>query len=494
MRKLAERYSGNADAPTGPARVIRTGGVEITTNVTDEALAAAASDETHLAFLRALGVRHSIIAPIARPDKVVGTISFIYDNPDRRPTADDAELALALASRAALHVENVRLYGESRYIAETLQRSLLPDRLPDATGLEFAARYRAAGEQNEVGGDFYDAFPSGPGVWTALIGDVVGKGADAAALTSLARHTLHAAALRSSDPGENLLLLNEAMCNRIARADRFCTAAYVRICPYADQAVVTIANGGHYAPLIVRADGEVEPAQTSPGPLIGVFADAEFPTVDVVLEHGDLMLLYTDGVIETGGEDPFSGEWCCARRSPPVTNARPRIPSPRWNRPRSRCRAGRLATTSPCWPYGSTAARVPAPMTAPDGFTPWDDQGPFLEYIGPIHVRGEGAEMIFGLQAEDRHANHRGTVQGGLLSTFADFVLGRAIDADAEDDKPRATVSLTVDFLKPAKPGDWIEGCGRVDRVGSTLSFADCALTVDGKEVVRARAVWVTAG
>lgn len=133
-------------------------------------------------------------------------------------------------------------------------------------------------------------------------------------------------------------------------------------------------------------------------------------------------------------------------------------------------------------------------MAAPDGFTPWDDQGPFLEYIGPIHVRGEGAAMIFGLQAEDRHANHRGTVQGGLLSTFADFVLGRAIEADAEDDKARATVSLTVDFLKPAKPGDWIEGRGRVDRVGSTLSFADCALTVDGKEVVRARAVWVTAG
>ena len=133
-------------------------------------------------------------------------------------------------------------------------------------------------------------------------------------------------------------------------------------------------------------------------------------------------------------------------------------------------------------------------MSIPDGFTPWDDQGPFLEYVGPIYVRDDGAGMTLGLQTEERHANHRGTVQGGLLSTFADFVLGRAIDADAEDDKPRATVSLTVDFLKPAKPGDWIEGHGRVDRVGNTLSFADCSLTVEGKEVVRARAVWVTAG
>lgn len=133
-------------------------------------------------------------------------------------------------------------------------------------------------------------------------------------------------------------------------------------------------------------------------------------------------------------------------------------------------------------------------MRVPDGFEPWKDQGPFLEHIGPIHVRTDGDGLTFGLLTEERHANHRGTIQGGLLSTFADFVLGRAIDADADDDKPRATVSLTVDFLKPAKPGDWIEGHGRVDRVGGTLSFADCALTVEGKEIVRARAVWVTAG
>ena len=133
-------------------------------------------------------------------------------------------------------------------------------------------------------------------------------------------------------------------------------------------------------------------------------------------------------------------------------------------------------------------------MSVPDGFVPWENQGPFLEYIGPIYVKNGDDGHTLGLRAEERHANHRGTVQGGLLSTFADFGLGRAIDADAEDDKPRATVSLTVDFLKPAKPGDWIEGHGRVDRVGGTLSFADCALTVEGKEIVRARAVWVTAG
>ena len=133
-------------------------------------------------------------------------------------------------------------------------------------------------------------------------------------------------------------------------------------------------------------------------------------------------------------------------------------------------------------------------MDVPEGFVPFENQGPYLEYVGPIQTRQDGGELVLGLRAEERHANHRGTVQGGLLSTFADFALGRAIERDAEDDKDRATVSLTVDFLKPAKPGDWIEARMKVDRVGGTLSFADCSLTVGDREIVRARAVWIVAG
>ena len=133
-------------------------------------------------------------------------------------------------------------------------------------------------------------------------------------------------------------------------------------------------------------------------------------------------------------------------------------------------------------------------MDVPEGFRPYPNQGPFLEHIGPIHVKEDDDGLRLGLRAEERHANHRGTVQGGVLSTFADFALGRAIDADAQDDKDRATVSLTVDFLKPGKPGDWIESRTRVDRVGGTLAFADCSLTVEDREIVRARAVWVVAG
>ena len=133
-------------------------------------------------------------------------------------------------------------------------------------------------------------------------------------------------------------------------------------------------------------------------------------------------------------------------------------------------------------------------MDVPAGFVAFDRQGPFLELIGPVHVRDYAGELVLGLRAEERHANHRGSLQGGLLSTFADFALSRAIEADAADGKDRATVSLTVDFLKPATPGDWIESRTRVDRVGGTLAFADCSLTVEEREIVRARGVWVVAG
>jgi uncharacterized protein (TIGR00369 family) len=132
--------------------------------------------------------------------------------------------------------------------------------------------------------------------------------------------------------------------------------------------------------------------------------------------------------------------------------------------------------------------------SVPAGFVPYAGQGPYLEHIGPVLVRDGDGGLAFGLLTDERHANHRGAVQGGLLATFADFALGRAIEADADDGKDRATVSITIDYLKPAKPGDWVETRTRVERVGGTLSFADCSLTVEGREIVRARAVWIVAG
>src|SRR5215207_3247304 len=109
-------------------------------------------------------------------------------------------------------------------------------------------------------------------------------------------------------------------------------------------------------------------------------------------------------------------------------------------------------------------------MDVPAGFSPFEPQGPFLEHIGPIQMRHDDDGPVFGLRAEARHTNHRGTIQGGLLSTFADFALGRAIEAGAEDGKHRATVSLTVDFLRPAKPAAWWQAVGLRDDVPAAIA------------------------
>ena len=131
-----------------------------------------------------------------------------------------------LARRAAFAVDNARLFGESSYIATKLQQSLLPPHLPEIPGVEIAARFRPAGEANDVGGDFYDIFVRGPDEWAITIGDVCGKGADAAAVTSLARHTLRATAMRGDDPPDELLrTLNRAMLAEGPMAYQFCTVA-----------------------------------------------------------------------------------------------------------------------------------------------------------------------------------------------------------------------------------------------------------------------------
>jgi uncharacterized protein (TIGR00369 family) len=136
----------------------------------------------------------------------------------------------------------------------------------------------------------------------------------------------------------------------------------------------------------------------------------------------------------------------------------------------------------------------PAAADPPEGFRVLDTGVPFVELVGPVFVREGSDPPVLGLAAVERHCNQRGTVMGGMLATLVDIAFGLAIASDAEDAKDRATASLTVDYLKPAKPGSWIEAKTSVNRVGATLAFADCLLTSDGEQVVRARSVWAAAG
>lgn len=126
----------------------------------------------------------------------------------------------------------------------------------------------------------------------------------------------------------------------------------------------------------------------------------------------------------------------------------------------------------------------------PAGFEPFEHGGPFIDHVGPVFARGVDERRVLGLRTDERHLNAGGSVQGGLLATFVDFALGRAIEANADDDEARVTVSLTTDFLGAAKPGDWIEAHTEVERLGGKLAFADCSLEVDGREIVRGRGVF----
>jgi serine phosphatase RsbU (regulator of sigma subunit) len=219
-------------------------------------------------------------------------MAFVASN--RRYDRHDLALAEDLAGRAALAADNARLFGEGEYIAQALQRSLLPPRLPEIPGIELAARYRPAGA-GTVGGDFYDAFPTSDGGWGISIGDVSGKGPDAAAVTALARHTLHVAAAYERRPSRVLAALNEALLED--EPHPLVSASYLRLAPGAPPSL-EVSNGGHPLPLILRAEGQVEAAGV-PGTLLGVGATPRLTDTSYELRPGDAVVLYTDGVIES---------------------------------------------------------------------------------------------------------------------------------------------------------------------------------------------------
>ena len=294
----SRRYPTDPESPTGTYNVARTGRPEIYSDIPDEMLAAAARDEEHLALIRSLGMKSVMIVPMTARGRTLGVITFIAAETGRRYGDEDVMLAEELARRAAMSVDNARLYSERSYIARTLQQSLLPPHLPEIPGLEVAGRYRAAGEGNEVGGDFYDVFQIADESWAVVIGDVCGKGADAAALTALTRYTIRAIASADKLPSEILRLLNDAILRQ--RSDnRFCTVAYARVAKTPDGVRVELSSGGHPLPLITRSDGEAEYAG-EPGTLLGVVPDPDLSDVAVDLGPGDALVLYTDGITEAG--------------------------------------------------------------------------------------------------------------------------------------------------------------------------------------------------
>jgi serine phosphatase RsbU (regulator of sigma subunit) len=176
---------------------------------------------------------------------------------------------------------------------ETLQRSLLPRELPAVPGIELAACYRPAAAGSGVGGDFYDVFPVGDSTWCLMIGDVAGKGPEAAALSALARYTVRADAQREPEPRRLLGLLNEAL---VREGQRYCTAACASLELHEGVGALTVATAGHPPPLLVR-DGSTR-TLTEPGDLLGFLPTVSLQQRRELLEPGDMVVFYTDGVTD----------------------------------------------------------------------------------------------------------------------------------------------------------------------------------------------------
>ncbi|MEV2258778.1 SpoIIE family protein phosphatase [Streptomyces anulatus] len=239
----------------------------------------------------------------------------VFDARDRRAYEQELLRGRQAAEEAARQAKAAREQAEAdrerlQEALAALQQSLLPSQLPAVPGLEASSYYHTA-SPDLLGGDFYDLFPLDADRWGFFLGDVCGKGPQAAAVTSLTRYTLRATALHDADPVTVLTTLNTVLHERYASGDtRYCTAIFGVLEPADGHISVHLASGGHPSALVQRADGSAHYLPTPGGLLIGVLPDAPFAAVRTRLLPGDSLLLYTDGLTEarTGPDRELYGE------------------------------------------------------------------------------------------------------------------------------------------------------------------------------------------
>jgi serine phosphatase RsbU (regulator of sigma subunit) len=295
--RLADELRAYEPPRPDPARglglVLRTGEPLLYPQISEEMIGSAAVDARHLELLRAVGFRSVAVIPIKLGRRVLGAMTLVSAESGRILSQPDVELAEQVGARAAVAIENSRIYSERSKIAHTLQQSLLPEQLPDIPGYELASAYIPAFEDNEVGGDFYDVWQAQEH-WMLAVGDVTGKGVDAAALTSLARHTLRAASEFLSSPAALLAQLDAALQKQRRRS--VCSA----ICARVERDGVTIAVGGHPLPIRVQSSGAEQAGEF--GALLGAFDDVDWRETHLDLAPGNALVFFTDGVTDAVGE------------------------------------------------------------------------------------------------------------------------------------------------------------------------------------------------
>lgn len=268
--------------------------------------------------VEAMGIRAWAGFPLSAPNgQVLGSLCVVDVRP-REWTDRDREVLRTLAAAASREIalreaiENERRsHLRAQEVIRTLQASLLPPALPAVDGLDLAARFRPGGTGVELVGDFYDVFEVRDHAWSFIVGDICGKGLEAAKAASLARHTIGAPAMRRADPAEVMGLLNETFLARRGSPDLFLTAVFGELQKAREGWNVSLACAGHAPPIIRRADGSAR-AMDIAGPLIGVFPTIEMVGSTLTLGPGDSLVLYTDGVSEArSGSRLFGDDAVC---------------------------------------------------------------------------------------------------------------------------------------------------------------------------------------
>lgn len=300
-RRLRTYDSGAANPDRGVGRVLRTGVSELYPDIADEMLEQGAVDAEHLDLLRQIGFRSVLIVPLRARSRSLGVMTLVTTESLRRFDESDREFVEQIAGRAAMAVDNARLATARREIAETLQHSLLPEAVPSIPGWEIATMYRPASafDEVEVGGDFYDFFET-PAGWLVLLGDVTGRGVEAASMTSLVRHGARFLAKREHSPARVLLELDEEL--RRQPGLSLCSA----LCVHLEHGRMMMSSAGHPPPLLVRDDGRIREIGGS-GPLLGGWDGSAWEDRTLEVGPGETLLMYTDGVTDTRGEDERFG-------------------------------------------------------------------------------------------------------------------------------------------------------------------------------------------
>lgn len=293
MRRAAPLELGGSHPA---ARALETGKPQVIRDLTDErALRDAAQSDEHMGFMRESGYSSAAVFPLRARGRTHGAISFL--RLAGQPAYTDNELGMLqeLAARAALAYDNARLYAERAHVASALQRSLMPPRLPEVAWLELASYFRPIGAANQVGGDFYDAFPGDDETCWLVVGDVCGKGPQAAAYTGLLRQSTRAYARGARSPASVLASVNEAMLEQDFR-EGFATAVLVRLRLHGEHVEAIVAAAGHPPAIVIRTDGSLQ--ELGRGPMLGRFAGARVEDFPTTLFAGDALALYTDGLSE----------------------------------------------------------------------------------------------------------------------------------------------------------------------------------------------------